>query len=149
MRCPACQCTDTRVIDSRTTGESTRRRRECNPCGHRFTTHERIEHRLPIVTKKDGSREPYSREKVLHGIALACRKRPIDPTAMDGIADTVEGALEELRTTEVTTKQVGQAVLDALRGVDDVAYVRFASVYQAFESVEHFVDLIRPLREGV
>lgn len=146
MRCPDCAHEDSRVVDSRTTGDSVRRRRQCAICGARFTTHERLEQRLTWVTKRDGRREPYSREKVLRGVALACRKRPVDAAAIEAVARAVELELEGLG--EVTASDVGQAVLDALRALDPVAYVRFASVYGKFESVEQFVDAIAPLREA-
>lgn len=147
MRCPACQHPDTRVIDSRTTGDAIRRRRACASCSARFTTHERMDQRLPWVVKKDGRREPFSRDKVIQGIALACRKRPIDASGIDAALRRVEAHLVELREPEVTSARVGEAVLDVLREVDPVAYVRFASVYWEFESVEQFVDAIVGLRE--
>lgn len=145
MRCPDCGHDDSRVVDSRTTGDSIRRRRQCSACNARFTTHERLEQRVLWVIKRDGRREPWSREKVLHGIALACRKRPVDADAMERVVAEVESALEG---GEVTASDVGQAVLAALRTVDPVAYVRFASVYGKFESVEQFVDAIAPLRKA-
>lgn len=143
MRCPDCGHEDSRVVDSRTTGDSIRRRRQCSACNARFTTHERLEQRVLWVIKRDGRREPWSREKVLHGIALACRKRPVDADVMEQVVAQVEADLEG---GEVTASDVGQAVLAALRTVDPVAYVRFASVYGKFESVEQFVDAITPLR---
>lgn len=147
MRCSRCNFEDSKVIDSRTSGDAIRRRRECIQCGERFTTHERIEVRVPWIVKRDGRREPYAREKVLHGVALACRKRPVDAGRMAEMALSVETALENLREGEVPASVVGELVMAALREVDEVAYVRFASVYRAFDSVEHFVDAIRPFRE--
>lgn len=147
MRCPRCQHEDTKVIDSRTSGDSIRRRRECLQCGERFTTHERLEQRVPWIVKKDGRREPFAREKVLHGIALACRKRPIDADAMEELVRRVEAQLENLRESEVPSTRIGELVMNVLRDVDEVAYVRFASVYREFESAEQFVETIRPLRE--
>jgi transcriptional repressor NrdR len=147
MRCPRCQHEDTKVIDSRTSGDSIRRRRECLECGERFTTHERLEQRVPWIVKKDGRREPFAREKVLHGIALACRKRPIDADAMEELVRRVETQLENLRESEVPSTKIGELVMNVLRDVDEVAYVRFASVYREFESAEQFVETIRPLRE--
>lgn len=144
MRCPSCQHDDSRVVDSRTTGDSIRRRRQCAACGARFTTHERLEQRLLWVLKKDGQREPWSREKVLHGIALACHKRPVDAMGMEAAADRVEAALDGL--TEVDSRRIGREVQEVLRQLDPVAMVRFVSVYQEFESLEQFVDLIRPLQ---
>lgn len=144
MRCPACQHEDSRVVDSRTAGDAIRRRRQCAACGERFTTHERIERRYPWVIKRDGRRELFSREKLLHGIALACRKRPVDEKQMEDAADRVALALAPL--SEVGVDRIGDEVLLVLRDVDPVAYVRFASVYQQFESVEQFIDAIAPLR---
>lgn len=138
MRCPACQHTESRVIDSRDSGDVTRRRRSCLACGHRFTTLERIEVRLPWVVKRDGRREVFSRDKVLHGIALACRKRPIDAERLAAAVHQVETALVELREADVTSAQVGEAVMAVLADLDAVAYVRFASVYRQFESAEQF-----------
>lgn len=147
MRCPECQHNDTRVVDSRSLGGHIRRRRECQSCGHRFTTHERLERPTLWVLKKGGGREPFSRGKVLHGITLACRKRPVSSEGIEDAADRVTAALEKRRSHEVGAAEVGEAVLRVLRDLDDVAYVRFASVYQAFETVEHFVEIIRPLQE--
>ena len=135
------------MVDSRTTGDAIRRRRECLSCGHRYTTHERVERRLPWVVKRDGRREPFSREKLMTGLALACRKRPVHRDALDALVDRVEAELSSTREGGVTTDEVGRLLMAELRDVDAVAYVRFASVYQAFESVEQFVDAIAPLRE--
>lgn len=148
MRCPECQQPDSRVVDSRTAGDHVRRRRECQACSHRFTTYERWERPRLWVLKKSGLKEPYSHEKVLQGIALACRKRPVNAEQMDEAAAAVRTRLELGRESEVDSAAVGEAVMDVLRRVDDVAYVRFASVYRAFESVEEFVEVIRPLTEG-
>lgn len=148
MRCPECQHEDTRVVDSRTHGDAIRRRRQCSACNARFTTHERLEQRLPWILKKDGRREPFSRDKVLHGIALACRKRPVDATGMDEAVRRVEQRIIALREPEIPSDRVGQAVMAVLQEVDAVAYVRFASVYQQFESVAQFAEAISPLQEG-
>lgn len=147
MRCLACDAPDTRVVDSRTAGDTVRRRRECQVCGERFTTHERVERRTVWVVKKDGRKEPFDRDKVLHGLALACRKRPVSVAQLDDLARQVEFTVEGRRDADVTAKEVGATVMGFLRSLDEVAYVRFASVYQEFESVEQFVDAIRPLRE--
>ncbi len=144
MRCPYCHHEESRVVDSRTRGDSIRRRRQCTGCGSRFTTDERLEQRLLWVVKKDGQREPWNREKLLHGIALACHKRPVDPKGIDQAVSQVEAALDGL--TEVSSRRIGQEVQEVLRQVDPVAMVRFASVYQEFESLEQFVELIRPLQ---
>lgn len=144
MRCPECQHDETRVVDSRTSGESIRRRRECARCGSRFTTHERVERRLPWVVKKDGRREPFTHAKLLNGIALACRKRPLDAAAMDDLVRAVVSTFQG--EDEVSSQQVGARVLELLRRVDDVAYVRFASVYREFATVEQFLEIVDPLR---
>ena len=150
MLCPACSHDQDRVVDSRSTreGAAIRRRRECSVCGTRFTTFERIEQRLPWVTKKSGGRQPFSRDKVLHGIALACRKRPVSPEEMERAVRQVEQRLVALREPEVTSDRVGEAVMNVLRDLDHVAYVRFASVYQQFDSIEQFAELVTPLRES-
>ena len=147
MICPTCQGGDLRVVDSRTAGSAIRRRRECQTCGSRFTTHERVERRLPWVVKKNGAKELFSAEKVLHGLRLACRKRPIGAEGLEELVRLIEDRLDALRVSEVTSSEVGEAVMGVLRDVDEVAYVRFASVYKAFENVDQFVETIRPLRE--
>lgn len=141
MRCPSCQHEDSRVVDSRTAGDAIRRRRECAACGYRFTTHERVEQRLPWVVKKGGQREPWSRDKLLRGLHLACRKRPVGDAGIEEAVQLVERRV--FTESEVTTAHVGEQVMEVLRGLDAVAYVRFASVYGAFESVEQFADAIR------
>lgn len=141
MQCPSCQSEDSRVIDSRAQGNAIRRRRQCSACQFRFTTLERVELRMPWVVKKGGQREPWQRDKVLKGLALACRKRPIDEAEITQAVADVERRL--VASTEVPSQQVGETVMDVLRHLDAVAYVRFASVYGAFESVEQFADAIR------
>ncbi len=149
MRCPECHGDDSRVVDSRTSGDDAiRRRRECLTCGARFTTHERIERPMLWVVKKDGRKEPFDRQKVMRGIALACRKRPIDAAAVDDAVRQLEASLDTRREGEVPSTEVGEAVLRVLRELDEVAYLRFASVYREFESVDQFVELIRPLQES-
>lgn len=143
MRCPACHHEDSRVVDSRESGDGIRRRRACQACGHRFSTVERIELKLPWIVKKDGRREAFERQKVAKGIALACRKRPVGPAEIEAAVGRVEQALVETRENEVPSTKVGAIVMDVLRGLDAVAYVRFASVYQEFESVEQFGAAIR------
>lgn len=143
MRCPECGEPESRVVDSRPSADAIRRRRECPTCATRWTTHERIEKRLPWIVKKDGRREPFARDKVLHGLALACRKRPIDAGQLEDMVRKVENALEQSREPEVPSAVVGAAVMQVLAETDEVAYVRFASVYKEFESVDQFVDTIR------
>jgi transcriptional repressor NrdR len=147
MRCPECGDGDTRVVDSRDSGDSIRRRRECLACGARFTTFERMEVRPLWVLKRDGTKEPFRREKVLSGIAHACRKRPFDESSLEGLVDRVVRRLEARREPALGTDTVGEAVMEVLREVDEVAFVRFASVYQAFESVDQFVGAIHRARE--
>jgi len=132
------------VIETRAGGQDAiRRRRECRRCGHRFTTMERIELRLPLVVKKDGTRTPFDREKLRAGVAIACRKRPVSASAVD---EVVREVLDSLigGTSEVSTVQVGKAVLEALRSVDLVAYVRFASVYREVQDPRDFLEILQP-----
>ncbi|MEM6926960.1 MAG: transcriptional regulator NrdR [Myxococcota bacterium] len=147
MRCPACQNEESRVIDSRTVRDTIRRRRTCQACGHRFSTVERIERKLPWVTKKHGGREPFQRDKVLSGITLACRKRPVGAEELADAVRQIEQRLVALRRNEVSAEEIGQIVMEVLRDVDEVAYVRFASVYQEFESVEKFAEIVLPFEK--
>ena len=149
MRCPECGHGDTKVIDSRTGGSHIRRRRECLSCAFRFTTHERMESPILWILKKNGQKQPFSKDKVLAGISLACRKRPVDAAVMEEAVARVASRLIAQRQSEIPSSDVGEAVIDVLRDIDEVAYVRFASVYRAFDSVEQFIDAIRPLRGGL
>lgn len=146
MRCPDCGSDETRVVDSRAGADTIRRRRQCEVCGARFTTFERVERRQLWVQKRDGTKQPFLRDKVAAGISLACRKRPITGDQIEDMVDRVVRTLEDLREPVIPSSAVGEAVMDVLRDVDDVAYVRFASVYRAFDSVDQFVEAIRPLR---
>ncbi len=139
MRCPFCSADDDRVVDSRLAedGVAIRRRRECSACNHRYTTFERIEEVVLYVTKRSGEREPFERAKILSGIRAACKNRPVDEARQDSVAESVEEAMR-LLNRDVTSEEVGMATLDALRDVDDVAYVRFASVYKGFEDADDF-----------
>ena len=139
MKCPACGSADDKVVDSRTAddGDAIRRRRECLTCGRRFTTFERLEEAALAVVKRSGEREAFERSKVVDGIRAAGKNRPISPEQMDTVAVDVEEAMRMLGP-EVTSEQVGLAVLDRLRVLDDVAYVRFASVYKGFEDLGDF-----------
>lgn len=149
MRCPFCTTLDNRVIDSRLSagGEVTRRRRECDGCGRRYTTYERVEQVMPLVVKKDGRREPFDRQKLLAGLTRACQKRPVSSEALERLVDTIERGLVESGEKEATSRAIGEKVLVALRELDRVAYVRFASVYRSFEDVEQFMAELRELRE--
>lgn len=135
------------MIDSRTATDTVRRRRGCQGCGYRFSTLERIEHRLPLIVKRDGRREPFSADKVLHGIKLACRKRPFEIEDLHHAVHKVERRLIQLKAPEVASSNVGEAVMETLREMDPVAYVRFASVYRQFESVEQFAEAVLPLQD--
>lgn len=148
MICPACRHPDSKVLDTRTSGDGIRRRRQCLACNHRFTTHERIEQKLPLVVKRDGRREPYDRDKVLRGLQTACRKRPVSAQVLDDAADRVEQALIATAQPEVESAEVGKRVLDELQGIDLVGYVRFASVYLDFKSPSEFLALLQPFLDS-
>ena len=141
MRCPYCAHLEDRVVDSREAqdGQATRRRRECLGCGRRFTTYERIEEVLPQVVKKDGRREPFDRSKIVDGVAIACQKRPVSAEQIQALVTSVERQLQELGEREIRTTLIGEAVMRRLRDLDEVAYVRFASVYRAFRDVGEFM----------
>lgn len=147
MRCPFCTQNQDRVIDSRTTkeGDVIRRRRECESCGRRFTTYERVEEVMPLIIKKDGSREPYDRQKVISGLLKACEKRPISYERIEEVANKIASEVQELGLKEVESHYVGEAVMRALRELDGVAYVRFASVYREFRDLDEFMDTLRDL----
>jgi transcriptional repressor NrdR len=147
MKCPFCGTLDNRVIDSRLSsgGEVTRRRRECESCGRRYTTYERVEQVLPFVVKKDGRREPFDRMKLLAGLQRACQKRPVSSEALERLVDTIERGLVESGEKETPSKAIGEKVMAALRGLDLVAYVRFASVYRSFEDVQQFMNELTSL----
>ena len=147
MNCPFCQHLVSRVVDSRVAGDAIRRRRACDGCGRRFTTHERIERRMPVVVKKSGAREAFERDKVYAGLSLACRKRPVPERALEVAADSVEHQVLALGEREVPARQVGALVLEELLSLDRVAYLRFASVYQEFASPEEFLEILQPLLE--
>ncbi|HHY76824.1 MAG TPA: transcriptional repressor NrdR [Firmicutes bacterium] len=150
MKCPFCGFLDSRVLESRPTDEDTaiRRRRECPRCGRRFTTYERVDETPLVVIKKDGSREMFSRQKILSGMLRACEKRPIPLETLEDAAFDIERALRESGKGEVTSKEIGEMVMAKLRAIDDVAYVRFASVYREFTDLMGFrEELERILRE--
>ena len=149
MRCPACGNTDDRVIDSRLGRDAAaiRRRRECLSCKKRFTTYERIEEILPYVIKKDGRREGFDRRKIIEGMRRACEKRPVSIDEIEIVADSIEQELTERSEKEIGVAYVGERVMSALRGMDEVAFVRFASVYRSFRDIEEFVKEIKELYE--
>lgn len=150
MRCPYCGFVESKVIDSRPTEEnnSIRRRRECLKCGKRFTTYEKLESIALVVVKKDESRQPFNRNKILKGIMTACEKRPISIVQMEGIADDIESDLSQSMEREIKSTRIGEMVMERLRGLDEVAYVRFASVYKQFEDVSTFMDELKGLIDG-
>jgi transcriptional repressor NrdR len=150
MKCPFCGNEDDRVLDSRPAreGSAVRRRRECSKCGNRYTTYESVERASLMVVKRDSSREPYDRDKLLRGVMLACRKRPVSREAMERLVDAVETKLGEEYRTEIAASELGEMVLAQLRALDPVAYVRFASVYRKFETAEQFVEELKNLSKG-
>lgn len=137
MKCPFCGHLESKVTDSRaaTEGDVIRRRRECEKCERRFTTYERVEDALPLVVKKDGRREPWDRMKVLVGLRRACEKRPIAQEKLDEVVDAIERELSATGEREVASQAIGEQVMNHLRGLDDIAYVRFASVYRRFQDL--------------
>jgi len=142
MRCLFCGHLESKVIDSRSTEEGTtiRRRRECLECGKRFTTYEKIETIPMIVIKKDGLRETWDREKVLNGILRACEKRPVTLSDIEKLIDDIESKLYNMLEREVTSEKIGEMVMERLKDLDDIAYVRFASVYRQFKDINSFMD---------
>ncbi|HVA38171.1 MAG TPA: transcriptional regulator NrdR [Candidatus Dormibacteraeota bacterium] len=145
MICPSCQKSETRVVDSRDDETVVRRRRECLACKHRFTTYERMEAPRLFVVKKDGRREQYSREKVLVGLRKACEKRPVSETQLEEVVASIERELFARGETEVPTSMVGEKIMEALKDLDKVAYIRYASVYRAFRDVESFQEELAQL----
>ena len=149
MKCPFCQHIENSVLDSRLTADeiSIRRRRECSSCAKRFTTYERVELFDIGIIKRDGRREPFSREKILKGIMRACEKRPVKREQMDIIVDSIESALRQSDKQEIKSQKLGELVMHQLAQLDEVAYVRFASVYKKFKDASQFVDAIKILKK--
>lgn len=147
MQCPFCNHLENKVVDSRLSkeGEAIRRRRECLSCQRRFTTYERIEDILPSVIKKDGRREPFDRQKILQGLKKACEKRPISVDALEAVVDRIEKKLQEIGKSEISTQVIGEEVMKELHGLDQVAYVRFASVYREFKDLSEFMNELKDL----
>jgi len=147
MKCPYCPETETKVIDSRVskTGGEIRRRRECERCGKRFTTYERVEEPIPAVVKKDGRRETFDRMKIVSGIRKACEKRPVSAETIEDVVDRiVQWALEQ-GEKEIPSSTIGEKVMEALHRLDEVAYVRFASVYRSFKDINEFMSELKDL----
>ena len=147
MKCPYCNHPDTRVIDSRPAddGSSIRRRRSCDVCGKRFTTYEKVETIPMIVIKKDSTREQYRRDKIENGVLRACYKRPVSAEDIQAAVDRIETKIFSMEAKEIPTSQIGEIVMEELKGLDEVAYVRFASVYREFKDVNTFMDELKKI----
>ncbi|AIS52696.1 transcriptional repressor NrdR [Thermoanaerobacter kivui] len=147
MKCPYCGYPDSKVIDSRPTDDNTsiRRRRECLKCGKRFTTYEKVEQLPILVIKKDNSREVYDRDKILKGMIKACEKRPVPIKLLEEITDEIDRKIINSMEREITTAEIGEMVMEKLKNVDEVAYVRFASVYRQFKDINTFMDELKKL----
>lgn len=151
MKCPYCEYLESKVVDSRPTdeGQAIRRRRECISCSKRFTTYEKIEEIPVIIVKKDGNRQSYDRNKLLNGILKSCEKRPVPMSVIEEIVDDIEKVLSNSLEKEITSVEVGELVMNKLKNIDEVAYVRFASVYRQFKDVNSFMEeLTKILDEG-
>ena len=150
MRCPFCATDDTRVLDSRDSNEGAviRRRRECEACKRRFTTYERVDELNPLVIKKDGRREPFDRDKLLMGLKKACEKRPVSVEQLEQIITGIERKLQESGEKEIPSTTIGEEVMLRLPALDEVAYVRFASVYRSFRDIAEFMDELKEILEG-
>ncbi|HEY5599950.1 MAG TPA: transcriptional regulator NrdR, partial [Candidatus Manganitrophaceae bacterium] len=149
MQCPFCDHIEDKVVDSRLSkeGEVIRRRRECLNCQRRFTTYERVEEIFPMVIKKDGRREPFDRQKILSGLKKACEKRPVSVDLLESVVTRIEKKVQELGETEVESRAIGEEVMRQLHELDQVAYVRFASVYREFKDVNQFMSELKGLLE--
>lgn len=147
MKCPFCGYSSSKVVDSRPTDEDAaiRRRRECEKCGKRFTTYEKIEGMPLIIVKKDGSREIYQRNKILNGLIRACQKRPVPISKIEALVDDIEKELYNSMEKEIESKKIGEMVMNRLKKLDDVAYVRFASVYRQFKDINTFLEELHKL----
>ncbi|MDD2586456.1 MAG: transcriptional regulator NrdR [Syntrophomonadaceae bacterium] len=148
MRCPYCQELESRVLDSRSCedGSAIRRRRECNACKRRFTTYERLEERPLLVIKRGGNREQFNRDKLFNGITRACEKRPVSMDTIENLVASIEKDLRDNYDREVSSMSIGEMVMDRLQSLDEVAYVRFASVYRQFKDVNSFINAIEQLK---
>jgi transcriptional repressor NrdR len=147
MKCPFCGHEEDKVVDSRSAqdGRAVRRRRECLKCKERFTTYEYIENVTLAVLKSDHRREPFDRQKLIHGMKLACNKRPVSTKKIESLADEIEARLQELSKSEVTSKFIGELVMEKLKSTDEIAYVRFASVYRKFQDKTEFFEELKKL----
>ena len=149
MKCPFCDELEDKVVDSRMAkeGEVIRRRRECLGCKRRYTTYERVEEILPVVVKKDGRRESFDRAKILSGLKKACEKRPISTATIEAAADRIEKRVQEMGENEIESRVIGEEVMKELHQLDQVAYVRFASVYREFKDIDQFMDELKTLAQ--
>ncbi|HSA62684.1 MAG TPA: transcriptional regulator NrdR [Nitrospiraceae bacterium] len=149
MKCPFCDELEDKVVDSRMAkeGEVIRRRRECLGCKRRYTTYERVEEILPVVVKKDGRRESFDRTKILSGLKKACEKRPISTSTIEAVTDRIEKRIQEMGESEIESRVVGEEVMKELHQLDQVAYVRFASVYREFKDIDQFMDELKSLAQ--
>ena len=149
MKCPFCDELEDKVVDSRMAkeGEVIRRRRECLGCKRRYTTYERVDEILPMVVKKDGRRESFDRTKILAGLKKACEKRPISTATIETVADRIEKRIQEMGETEIESRIVGEELMKELHQLDQVAYVRFASVYREFKDIDQFMDELKTLAQ--
>ncbi len=149
MKCPFCDDVEDKVVDSRMAkeGEVIRRRRECLSCKRRYTTYERVEETMPAVVKKDGRREPFDRGKIVSGLKKACEKRPISTATIETVTDRIEKRIQDMGETEIVSTAVGEEVMKELSQLDQVAYVRFASVYREFKDIDQFMDEIKALAQ--
>jgi transcriptional repressor NrdR len=149
VKCPFCDELEDKVVDSRMAkeGEVIRRRRECLGCKRRYTTYERVEEILPMVVKKDGRRESFDRTKILAGLKKACEKRPISTATIEDVTDRIEKRIQEMGETEIESRIIGEELMKELHQLDQVAYVRFASVYREFKDIDQFMDELRTLAQ--
>jgi len=147
MRCPFCASPNSRVIDTRAAEGGIRRRRECEDCSRRFTTYERVAPLRLMVVKQDGRREPFDRDKILKGVQIACGKRPVPVEAIEEVVSSIESELYHRGSREVTSREIGEMVMQNLRRLDEVAYIRFATIYRRFADVEDLADEIEALLE--
>jgi transcriptional repressor NrdR len=149
VKCPFCDDVEDKVVDSRMAkeGEVIRRRRECLSCKRRYTTYERVEETMPAVVKKDGRREPFDRSKIVSGLKKACEKRPISTATIETVTDRIEKRIQDMGETEIVSTAVGEEVMKELSQLDQVAYVRFASVYREFKDIDQFMDEIKSLAQ--
>jgi transcriptional repressor NrdR len=147
MRCPYCEYPESKVVDSRPTdeGQAIRRRRECISCAKRFTTYEKIEEIPTIIVKKDGNRQSYDRNKLMNGIIKSCEKRPVSMAVVEDMVDDIEKTISNSMQNEITSIEIGELVMEKLKDVDEVAYVRFASVYRQFKDVNSFMQELKKL----